>query len=574
MPFANTLSPRTVVLAGVLSLLAQAGLAQTASNIAPSTFQPENRQATSAPVTVARDPGADTPAGSDRLFVTVGAVDLRNPLPQMRAANERFRATLAGKRVPASEIFRAVRELEAAYAEAGFVLARVVLPQQTVRDGGTVRVEVVNGFVERIDSSAVPDPVRARVAAITAPLVGRPGLRIQQIERALLLAGDTYGVRLASTLATGQQSGGTALILDGQYKRVTGSYGLDNTLSDELGPFNLSMGLELNGALEMGETFYGRLGGAPQDYFSSDPQYRIAALGAVVPIGLDGLTFNVEGTLSQSNPDDALVPTTSQFDRLSLRLYYPWIRSRAFNLTSQFILDRQNDEQELKLPGGNIPIYRDELTVLRASLDAGWQFDSGAYLRTSAILSQGIDALGARSAAEAAGNGVPLSRQGADDEFTKLVVGVSYDRPLSPDWSLSLRGRIQENFGDPLLTSEQFSIAGAGELSTFDAGSVKGDDGWVMRAEVAHQSRMSLGGIGLIVKPYLFGAYGEVGLEQPTIVEQGSTTATSYGVGIELLTIEESDYSNATLRLEYGRGERDDNEPDDDRFSIVASRRF
>ncbi|MEM7321204.1 MAG: ShlB/FhaC/HecB family hemolysin secretion/activation protein, partial [Pseudomonadota bacterium] len=491
-------------------------LAQAASNLAPSTFQPDNRSSTSR-VTVARDPGAETPPGSENLFVTIGKVTLQDGLPQMAEANARFIASLQGKRVPASEIFRATRTLEQDYADAGFVLARVVLPQQTVVDNGPLRIVVIDGFIENVNTSAVPGPVRRRVEQLTDPLIGRRPLRLQEIERRLLLAGDTYGTRLSSTLSPGTATGATQLTLEGQYKRWTGSYGIDNVLSDQLGPGNLSAGLELNGALEMGETFYGRIGGSPTRFFGSDPQYRILAAGTVFPIGLDGLTFNLEATSSQSNPDDALVPTNSSFDRFSVRFYYPWIRSRAFNLTSQLMFDRVSDEQNVVAPTGDIPLYKDELSVLRASVDGNWAFDRGSFLQSSLILSKGLDAFGASSTS--AGSSIPLSRQGADPQFTKLVLGFRYDHPLNNEFSMTVRGRLQENFGDVMPTSEQFNVAGVSELSTFDAGSVKGDDGWVLRAEVAYRSQTNFGQLPVVIKPYLFGAYARLGFEQPTIFE-------------------------------------------------------
>lgn len=557
--------------AGSLNILAERAQAQSASNIAPSTFQPQNQRSTG-PVTVARDPGAPIPEGADRLFVTVGRVDIEGALPQMESANTAFVERLSGKRVAASEIFAATNRLESAYANAGFVLSRVVLPQQTLRDGGTLRIVVVDGFVERIDARKVPEQVRDRVVAITEPLIGKRGIRLQEIERALLLAGDTFGVRLASTLSAGDANGGTILTLDGEFKEITGSFGFDNTLSDELGPVNLSLGLEMNGFLDLGETFYFNVGGSPTRFFSSDPEYRIVAAGTVFPIGYDGLTFNAEVTSSKARPETDLVPNESEFERLSLRLYYPWIRSRQLNLTSQLIFDRISDSQDLLIGSDSVPVYDDDTSVLRATLDVTRNYDNGAFLRGSAILSRGLDAFGASTSVGP--DEAPLSRQGASAEFTKLVLAGQYQRPINANWSLNLSGRIQSSFGDPLVTSEQFSVASSSELSTFDAGSLRGDDGWVVRSEVGRSQQIELAGVPLLLKPYIFGAYGELGLEQPTIFEQSTTTAYSYGIGADLFIIENSTYKSGSLRVEYGRGERDDLGADGNRFSIVASRRF
>ena len=550
---------------------AETALAQSASNLAPSTFQPQNQRGTG-PVTVARDPGAPAPEGADRLFVTVGSVRIEGALPQMEAANAGFVERLTGKRVAVSEIFAATNQLEGAYTNAGFVLSRVVLPQQTLRDGGTLRIVVIDGFIERIDAEKVPEQARARVVEITKPLIGKRGIKLQQIERALLLAGDTFGIRLASTLSAGDARGGTILTLDGQFKQITGSYGFDNTLSDQLGPVNLSLGLEVNGALEMGETFYFNLGGSPTRFFSSDPEYRIAAAGAVFPIGYDGLTFNAEVTSSVAQPDSDFLPNESTFQRLSLRLYYPWIRTRKLNVSSQLIFDRVSDSQDLLVGSLNLPIYDDDLSVLRATVDASWNQTNGGFLTAGAVLSRGLDAFGA-SASVGPGD-TPLSRQGASAEFTKLVLSAQYQRPLNANWSVNVNGRVQTSFGDPLVTSEQFSIASSNELSTFDAGELRGDDGWVLRGEVGRSQQVQVADFPFIFKPYVFGAYGELGVEQPTFFEQSTTTAYSYGVGFDVFTIEDSAYRSGSVRVEYGRGERDDLGEDGNRFSIVASRRF
>ncbi len=560
------------VLANVSAFgFAEVGQAQSASNLAPSTFQPQNQRSTG-PVTVARDPGAPIPEGADRLFVTVGRVQIEGALPQMDAANAAFIERLAGKRVAVSEVFAATNRLENAYTNAGFVLSRVVLPQQTLRDGGILRIVVIDGFIERIDTQKVPAQARERVEATTRPLIGKRGIKLKQIERALLLAGDTFGIRLASTLSPGDAEGATILTLDGQFKQYTGSFGFDNTLSDELGPVNLSLGLEVNGALSLGETFYFRAGGAPTRYFSDDAKYRILAAGAVVPIGYDGLTFNAEYTSSKARPDADFIPNESEFERLSLRLFYPWVRSRRYNLSSQLILDRVSDSQDILIGSFKLPVYDDDLSVLRATLDGTWNYDNGAFVQASAILSRGLDAFGA--SASVGPNDAPLSRQGASAEFTKLVLSAQYSRPLNANWSLSLNGRVQSSFGEPLVTSEQLSVASSSELSAFDAGDLRGDDGWVVRAELGRSQQISVADFPLIFKPYVFGAYSKLGIEQPTFFEQSTTKAYAYGLGIDLFTIEDSTYRSGSIRVEYGRGERDDLGEDGNRFSIIASRRF
>ena len=61
-----------------------------------------------------------------------------------------------GQRVSGAAIFAAARELEAAYAKAGYVLVRVTLPPQKLVSGAVLRLVVIDGMIERIETKRVP----------------------------------------------------------------------------------------------------------------------------------------------------------------------------------------------------------------------------------------------------------------------------------------------------------------------------------------------------------------------------------------------------------------------------------
>ncbi|MEM6340476.1 MAG: ShlB/FhaC/HecB family hemolysin secretion/activation protein [Pseudomonadota bacterium] len=545
---------------------------QTASEVTPDSFQPPQQRLSGA-VVFTGQAGTQAPPGSENLSIQIADVTIEDPLPQLDTANSAYRERLTRGRIAVSEIFEATADLEAAYAQAGFVLTRVVLPEQSLSDGGVLRVVVVNGFVEAVDDSRVSDQVRGRVGGLTQNLLDKPGLTLAELERALLLAGDTPGVALGSALAAGQRPGGTIIALDPQFRPVTGFVGFDNLVSDDLGEPILNGGLELNSLFNLGESIYFRATGSPSGFLSGDPRYRTLAAGVAFPIGLSGLTFNLEFTNSRTQPDTIAAPTTSTFDRQSLRLFYPWIRSRNVNLSSQFSIDFQQDEQDLAMTTGDSALYRDELVALRFGTNLSLQQESGAFFQGGVILSQGLDGLGARSAADAA-SGPPLSRQGADADFSKLVLAASYQQPLGENLSLALSGRVQSSFGDALVTSEQFSITGAQELSSLDSGAVRGDNGWVLRGELSTQRRIDVAGLSLVASPYLFAAFGSVKRERPTTVETSRTDASAYGIGVDLFLSTDSRFRSSSVRVEFGRGERDDSVPDDNRLTIFGTYRF
>src|SRR5260370_40544782 len=84
-------------------------------------------------------------------------------------------------------------------------------------------MRVVDGFIERIDVSAIGAPVRERVGAVVAPLLFRRHLMQADLERWLLIAGETPGLVLNAIFTAGKEIGGSVLVLTGRYRPVAGS---------------------------------------------------------------------------------------------------------------------------------------------------------------------------------------------------------------------------------------------------------------------------------------------------------------------------------------------------------------
>lgn len=567
--------------AAVLALpFAQASLAQTASQITPPSFQMELPRLGGA-VVFSGAPGLEAPPGAERLSVALSGVTIEGGLPAMAAAGTALEDRLVGRRVPVSELFAAAQDLERAYAQAGYVLARVVLPAQELNDGGRLRLVVVDGFVERVEDEGVPDRVRPRVQAMVAPLVGQRGLTLAEIERRLLLAGDTPGIALRSTLGPGDAAGGAALSLEADYRPVTGFVGLDNTLADDLGTWTLAAGLEFNSLLGKGELFYLRASGYPGGddgeglggFFTGYPRTRTLIGGAMVPIGANGLTLTLEGTRSQTTPEPAGgLQTASEFERLSFRLDYPWIRSRDLNVNAALILDATSENQRGLLGDRWATLSSDRLRVVRAASDARKPLASGGVLSGGAILSFGLDAFGARD--ETIDPGTAGAQVIADAAFQKLEVVALYQRPLREHVALALFARAQTSFGQSLPTSEQIGFASFGELATFDTGVLGGDAGWILRGDLQSPWSFTYRAFPIGIMPYAFAATGMLRLEDPTAFEEARLRVSSVGVGVELTSVFAPNFSDATLALQYGRAYRDDALPDENRLSLVGSYRF
>jgi hemolysin activation/secretion protein len=418
------------------------------------------------------------------------------------------------------------------------------------------------------------------MARLLEPLVGKRALTLTELERRVLLAGDTPGAILRSTLAPGTVEGATVLVIEAKYQPVSGLLSFDNTLAQSLGRTTLGVGLDFNSIAGIGELVYLRASGHPaggtNGFFNPYPTNRTLAAGFILPLWHDGLTFNAEFTDARTTPREILgVQTTSKFQRLSLRLRYNWLRGRNANSNSEVSFDAQDETQSLFVADVPVALSQDRLRILRFTHDGDVLTPWGGTIFGKVTGSIGLDALGARSAADATAL-LPLSRQGADARFQKIDITLGYLQSLFEHLSVHLTTRGQTSFGQALLRSEQIGIATTTGLSTFDAGTIVGDWGYVSRGEISSPWTLLLPNspVDVVVSPYLFAAYGRVGLAQPTAVETAHIDATSYGAGVRFGGTVPGSLMNGSLTLEYGRATRSDAVPTADRFTIISATRF
>ena len=419
----------------------------------------------------------------------------------------------------------------------------------------------------------------------------------REIERRLLLTGDLPGVAMRSTLSRGKQPGGSVLTVEARHRPVTGSLSIDNGLSAELGRYGVGLGFDFNSLLGFGELVYVRASGTPHfgddgGYFTDTPRNRSLAAGITTPIGLDGFTLNLEATGSRTLPDTASgLDFLSDFHRYAVRLAYPLVRTRdvTLNLTGAF--EAQDETLTLLNTGGTV-ISEDRLRILRAGADLSWYLPGDALFTGGLTGSFGLDALGARTLADATASGIPLSRQGADARFSKLELELGYRQPLAEHLTLDFKARAQTSFGGPLLNAEQIGIAATGGLSSFPSGTMQGDDGFVVRAEAQfpfiapfalpfawpslppYEVSAGTAGAAFVASPYLFGAFGGVRLHRPSALEAAWSRGASYGVGLRLGAAQQASSNSMNLNLEYGRIERFGQGVDGNRFTFSAALQF
>ena len=549
-----------------LALSSPAARPQTAPNKASPG--PEAVAAPRSQLTLPAAQGVTAPDGAQDIKFELGDIVIDGGFPGLEARSAALVSTLKGRTISVADLYTFAGGLQQAYFEAGYPLARVVIPPQSLAADGRVRVLVVDGYIEAIDTSSLAPKVRSRIDRMLQDLVGQRQPTRAILERRLLLAGDTAGLVLRSTITPGTTVGGTVLVLTGKHDALSTALSVDNRVDESLGRSQLTASLSANSPFGGGGRAVATVAGHPGlDMLSESSLRRYLSLRAETPIGKEGLMTGLRADYSSTRPGGAVAAQElfSEYSRVGATLSYPLVRSRSANLLMTASFDAARDIQQTALAGPpDTPLSLDRTRVIRLGLEGDARSGRGAELRYGVLASFGVDALGARSADDAT-DLLPLSRQGADASFRSLeaTVAVAASAPLGTTVGATLRGAT--GFGRPLLRSEQFSPGGRDGLSGPPPGLLVGDRGLVGRLEL---SRPVVRDGDFVVAPYIFGTKARVWLEKPTALERGSTDAREYGAGVRLsLGSWEPGSPRASLAFEVSELSSDDERLDRSWFS-------
>ncbi len=520
--------------------------AQQAPLVTPRDLRPQTQAPP--PQQLPQAAPAEAPPRADQLYATIGDVTVENGFDAFAAPTQALIAEVRGRRVSVADLYALANAIEQLYHAGGYPLVRLTLPPQRIMDGGTVKLAVIDGFIEAVDVSALPERIRGRVADVTAAIVRQRHLTEAALERALTLAGRDPGVALRSTLGPGNEPGGSVLLLDGGQSLFSATYNADNHLSKSLGTWENTLQLSLNQPLGLGEQGYAYVSGAPnwlRSFRDREPR-QVAGGGAIIPLGTDGLSLNPEVTWSDTRPlvfSDLVLPSRSQFKRYTLRLVYPLLldHRQSLTLTGTFDATTQVDS----IPTFDFILDRDQTRVLRVGADWSTTFPWNGQVHAGATLSKGLSAFGARTDPQVTSSGIGFSRFGEDPNFFKLEMNMAYTQPIPYGVFSTTTGRGQAALRGALPTSELFSLDAEDGLSLYTEGSLSDDSGWTLRQEFARPTGVDLMAVSLSAAPYVFGAAGES--SSAVRGAPGLGLNAMYGAGLKL------NWKMVSVFTEFGR---------------------
>ena len=478
--------------------------------------------------------GLTAPEGAEEIEVTLADISVDGQYPELEQVSDALKQERIGRQVTVADVYGFAADLQQAYFEAGYPLARVVVPPQQLDQQGVVRILVVDGFVSRADVSQLPERVRSQVNALLSPLVGARRPTRAKIERAVLLAGDVAGLKLRSALTPGDEVGATVLVLSGEHDSVAAAISVDNRVGEELGRWQTTASVVLNSYFGHGEQLYAVAAvPADEDAFRSDSRRNYLGFGVQTPIGTDGASVGASLDYSTTHPrgDVAQQKLESEYARVGVNLSYPFVRSRTLNVRGRAAFDLISDVESTRFTGERVTLSADRTRVARLSVEAENEFAGGARAAASATLSHGLDVFGARQQSDASAL-KPISRSGAQSNFSTLEIGLNAVVPFGEDWQAAASARAQVSFNEPVVRSEQFSPSGASTgISGPPPGAMTGDAGSVGRVEFTRPVRLNLPQAGYVA-PYVFAEAATTTLEKPSALESARSEIAGAGLGV------------------------------------------
>ena len=446
---------------------------------------------------------------------------------------KKYQEKVIGIPLNVSALYKLALEIEQDFNSNGYPLVRVTLPVQELEaEEATIFLKVIDGFIEKVDLSKVPSAQTLRTFAYLKPLINKKALKLEQMERQLLLASNSAGLSLTSSLMAGEKEGGTRLVIEADHKLISGGVNFDNTQSEQLGRQQGQARAIISSPLGLGETIslFGLARPTIKGMSGAGYEVPIRAGGVSIsaPIGSSGLNAGISYMESMTRPgaDLETLGLEANMKSATVTASYPIMYKRNAALFSRASISWTDEVQHTNAGGVDEDISHDRITAARIGLS--YNGCHAGCLGVDFEASKGLE-LGSRSNSQV-GSGTPLSRSSASTNFTHFRLNSSYTvRPIE-NFVFKLSAAGQYTLND-LLNSEQTGITGENAVSGLISGAVTGDESWYARGQLNREFKLSK---KLMISPYIYTAGGTAYLNQPTATERSATTAKSIGIGFEI----------------------------------------
>lgn len=366
------------------------------------------------------------------------------------------------------------------YVERGYLLARGVLPGQTIVDG-VVEIQVVEGRIGKIDlnnQSRLSDTfVQKRLRNIPVA----KALNVEQVERALLLLKDTPGTNVSAVLKPGVEPGTSDLAVEvTPGRRVEFSVNADNEGNSFTGQYRAGANLTINNPLSIGDQLQANV-------LSSFGGLEYRRLAYNLPVNSVGTRVGVAKTMLNYK-------LGGQFDALeahgrasvdSVYVSHPLIRSTNLNLEARLGFDHKtfDDSIDTILQSTHKQVNNVVLGLAMVKTDIVYQ---GVTQAVATLTSGRVSGDVSSTSASGVQNGdAPRSR------FSKVNVQAERLQRLDPKWILSAKAALQYS-NDNLDSSEKNTLGGSSGVRAYPQTELPSDKSLAVNLELRYQIKEPL----------------------------------------------------------------------------------
>lgn len=376
-----------------------------------------------------------------------------------------------GREVSLSDIYQIAADLTAKYRNDGYILSQVIVPAQSV-SAGEVRLKAIEGYISTVKIEGGKRDWRKLVDRYGEKIKGSRPLKVDILERYLLLMNDLPGAFAQAVIKPSKTEPGAAdLTVHFTQRHVTGGVTVDNRGGETLGPARIFADLEFNSVLTLQESTGLRAVSSGNDRLFFASMYHEQNIGPA------GGKLNLSGSITEGEPKDLLfiplnLETSSKTAAISYM--YPFIRSRSQNLSMHAGLTTHDGKTKIF----GIQDTQDRVRAFRL----GATYDRADALRginlVDVEVSQGIDGLGSSE------NGDPrLSRLAGKVDFTKATVYAARLQSITSKFSILAAVNAQYAWSN-LLSSELYSYGGEQFGRGYDPSELVGDHGVAAKLEL------------------------------------------------------------------------------------------
>jgi hemolysin activation/secretion protein len=427
-------------------------------------------------------PSTVAPEGAEKLKVTVRGVRITGATVYSAEDFAPLYRDLIGRNVPITAIYDLAQRITAKYGADGYVLSRAIVPPQELSPAGAVvHIQVIEGYVDRVEWPPALSRYRDFFSYYAAKITADRPLNVKTLERYLLLASDLPGLKFKNSLkASPNNSGAATLVVEVAEKPVDLFARVDNRGTKARGPTQYLTSLNLNNLGGMHEAWTVTQAGAFQ---FKELQYWMVSYRQVLTS--EGLTFFANNSYSRSKPGTEVLELLDYKTRDELfegGLSYPFIRSREKNVIATALFFMSNSRSDILAELNTL----DRIRGVRLKSDIDFVDPLRAINQFNLVLSQGLEGLGASAAGSA-----NLSRANGRTDFTKFEATFSRLQPLPANFSVLLAAYGQWA-RTPLLAPELCGYGGRAFGRAFDPSELVGDSCFELLGELRYDIQHSL----------------------------------------------------------------------------------